>query len=224
MISDKALKGDAEMKTMKLAVAVAVMACASGCGVLDAIDGTLRKIGALPSVPSCEGVDMLAVVSIETDGQTGVGVVVADQTVFTPYHVVKRAGVVMVRFFGHYRSGYHKEVEARVIYSNPGLDQCLLHVNTETPHVIPMGTAGSGEAVMVGLSGGRTNRFGQKMAYPTANPCTIDGVSYESAARTRMGDSGSPIIQAGKVVGLVRGPSMMVSVKRAEKMYAMIGR
>ncbi len=211
-------------KTTKMMVAAVAVLWMGGCSVLDAIDGKLREIGALPSARLSSDVDQLAVVSIEAGGETGVGVVVADQTVFTAYHVVKSAGTVMVRFYGLYKTGYHKEVEGRVIYSNPSADQCLIHVETETPHVIPMGEATGGKAVVLGLSRGQANRFGQVVSYPSARACSIDGSTYAPEQSSKKGDSGSPIIQSGKVVGLVKGPSMMVSTRMSGRMYAMVAK
>jgi hypothetical protein len=208
---------------MKAIMTIVLAGMLGGCGLLDVIDAKLRQAGALPSV-SMEGagIDPLSVVAIEADGQHGVGVVVDDGLVFAPYHVVKRAGHIRVKFMGHYRGTYHKEVEGRLVYRNVVADQCLIAVDTETPHRARLGDPVEGEAVCITLQGGSVNRFGQCVRYPTIRKVRIDSMGYRSQRPTRHGDSGGPILQAGMVVGLVRGPTRMVSTKSAKRWTEMV--
>jgi hypothetical protein len=196
---------------MKAIATILLAGLMSGCAVFDAIDAKLREIGVMPgtSLEAC-GINPLAVVAVEGDGEAGVGIVVDEQTVFTAYHVVRRAGTVRVKFFGRYRGVYHKEVEGRVIYRNVSRDQCLIHVSTETPHVARVGRPSPGQATCITLGDRCTNRFGQEVPYPVVRECRIDGQRYYADRPTRKGDSGGPIVQNGCVVGLVHGPSLMV--------------
>lgn len=202
----------------------------SGCAMLDSIDRRLAEWGVVDQSVGV-GVDALALVDVTCGSSRGVGVVVDGGLIFTANHVVKGGETAVVRTFGLYDNAYHQTVEARVVYRNPLTDQALLSPvePVELPHRMKLGKPEAGPAEVLPLRASGRTVFGDELAKPVSKPGEVidGGRRYRCAGRISYGDSGAPIVQDGKVVGLVRGESKMVPadvLERYSRTYKPVGR
>ncbi|GEM_PF-3047058 len=185
----------------------------SGCAFLDSID---RKLVAWGVVEATGGatIDTLAVVEVSSGGSKGVGVVLDNGMIFTANHVVKGDRAV-VRTFGYHGNAYYRTLEARVVFRDEGEDQAMLSVRevVEWDHTVELGTGRAGPATAVPLRPHGRSSFGDVVNRPVVRTVELGsrGLRYRADRRLRRGDSGAPIVQDGKVVGLVHGASRVIA-------------
>jgi S1-C subfamily serine protease len=197
-----------------LAVVLTVVALTSGCSVLDSIDRQLVSWGVVDGIDA-PGFDELAVVQVDAGSRKGVGVVLEGGMIFTANHVVRSRSRVIVRTFGYYRDGYYQTLEARVVYRNRSADQALLTVLDagELDHTAELASPRTGSASVLPLRPAGRSSFGYTVNKPVVRFVTVakSGSRFKGNARLAKGDSGAPVVQDGKVVGLVQGASRMIA-------------
>lgn len=197
-----------------MTLVAALYAVSGGCAVIDSMDRKLAAWGVVDSMTG-HGIDQMAVVAIEAGRSRGTGVILENGLVFTAAHVVSGMDSVVVKTVGYYSDSHYEVLNARVIYRNAETDQALLALESGAgmEHTASLGTPVQGAATVTPMRPAGKSSMGQMVCKPVARSVVIGstGRRFSNNAGLAMGDSGSPIVQDGRVVGLVRGDGAMVS-------------
>lgn len=197
-------------RTMLAAMTMAA-AMGSGCAFMDGITASMVRAGILvPTSPRPSGLDDEALVEVRTASGQGTGVAVEDGYILTAAHVVDGAARATIYRHSHIDGAPAATESARVVWSDTVADVALLRPESRDANGAS-GHAAEGEAWLVTL-----DASGASLSGPTRRPRLrmariLPGRRFEVDGGVRPGDSGSPLVQAGRVVGVVRSAERYAS-------------
>lgn len=203
-----------------LALCGAALAASTGCAMLDGITRSMIEAGVLkPSAArsaGLTGIEAEAVVEVRANGDRGVGVAVEDGMILTSAHVVGAASEVTLLRHSMVAGGVAARERAHVVWTDARHDLCLL-----SP-VVPAesgrsASPRSGDAWLITLQGTGSSVSGTRSRGAVVRPVTLhpgDRMEINGGGLVH-GDSGSPIVQDGRVVGVVRTASRFARVDPA---------
>ena len=194
---------DARKITTAAVVAMGA-AMGSGCAFMDGLTESMVRAGILvPTSTRVSGLDGEALVEVRTASGRGTGVAVEGGYILTAAHVVDGAARAAIYRHSHIDGAPAAEESASVVWSDTVADVALLRPESRDANG-PSGHAAEGEAWLVTL-----DASGHSLAGLTRRPRLrlariLPGRRFEVDGGVRPGDSGSPLVQGGRVVGVVR--------------------
>ena len=206
-------------QTMTLVACGLALALGSGCAVLDSLTRSMVRAGILaPSSPRASGLDHDSIVEVRAGTARGTGVSIEGGYILTAAHVV--SGVSRVQIYRHsYIPGAPAAREAAtVVWRDPTSDTALIRPANRDCR----GSSGDpmeGEAWLVTLAASGRSLSGttRRAHLRAAHILPIRRFAVDGGVRP--GDSGSPLVQCGCVVGVVRSADRYAS---ASKMTAAV--
>ncbi|MCI0343690.1 MAG: serine protease [Planctomycetales bacterium] len=204
------------MKRAILNVAMgAAMAAGPGCSALDSVTESLVRAGVLAPRASDAGVPSGAVVEVETGGARGTGVALGGGLVLTAAHVVEGAARATIARPAAIPGALPERERAGVVWRDPVGDVALLSA-PGAEESADSGPPEPGPAWVVTLERSGTTALGDPTWRPAVRRATVlENGRFEVEGGVRRGDSGSPILQRGRVVGVVRSADRYASVAPA---------
>ncbi len=200
---------------MRSILCAAIGTAAAGCSVLDSVTASLAEAGILTPRPSDAGVPGRAVVEVSTGSAQGAGVAIEGGFVLTAAHVVEGAARATIARPAEIPGAVADVERAEVVWRDPVGDVALLST-AGGEAAAGSGTPEPGPAFIVALERTGTTPFGDPTWRPVARRATVrEGGRFESPDGVRPGDSGSPIVQGGRVVGVVRSADRYASAAPA---------
>lgn len=195
-----------------LAVVMGLAAAAGpGCAFMDGITASMVRAGILaPTSPRASGLAGDAVVEVRTGSGRGTGVAVEGGYVLTAAHVVDGAARASVYRHSLIPGAPAAMESATVVWTDSMSDTALLRPESREA-CGPSGDACEGEAWLVTLAAS-----GQGIAGPTRRPRLrlaqiLPNRRFAVDGGVQPGDSGSPLVQGGRVVGVVRSADRYAS-------------
>ena len=187
---------------------LAALVCSSGCSMVERLNTWMVENGIVRESLDRQayriGIDTERVVEVRTGTDRGVGVVVEEGLVLTSAHILQGAREAKVLQHSLVAGGVAMRTPAKVIWTDDHNDLCLLAPDTRAD----AGTTCSpqpGEAWLITLAASGQSRSGSTSRSAGVQRITIlPGDRFEMDGTLQHGDSGSPLIQNGHVVGVVR--------------------